>query len=87
MYDKRQRHLRPRFENLLNPLTLVPELNPDRIMLTPERGRARGAEVLLAKSRGALTWWLGYTWSVAKEREAARKSCAVGIKPMRCPPG
>jgi hypothetical protein len=72
VYEKRQKHLRPRFENLLNPFTLLPELNPDRIMLTPESGRARGAEVLLAKSRGALTWWLGYTWSVVKDREGGQ---------------
>jgi len=68
LYDKRQRHLRPRFENLLNPLTLVPELNPDRIQLAPEHGHAHGLELLLSKSPGeALTWWLGYSRSIAKE--------------------
>jgi hypothetical protein len=76
LYEKRQRHLRPRFENLLNPLTLVPELQPDRVVIAPEHGRARGAEVLVARSHapesltGALTWWLGYSWSIAKERES-----------------
>ena len=69
VYEKRLSHLRPRYENLLNPLTLVPELNPDRIRLAPTSGRARGVEILLSKrNSGPVSWWLGYTRSSAKER-------------------
>ena len=70
-YNKRLSHLRPRYENLLNPLTLVPELRPDRVELAPSRARARGVEVLLSrKDTSPLSWWLGYSWSTARERLA-----------------
>jgi outer membrane receptor protein involved in Fe transport len=68
LYNKRQTHLRPRFENILYPLTLVPELTPDRIQIAPSRARARGAEVSLAKSQGPLKWWVTYSASTARER-------------------
>jgi outer membrane receptor protein involved in Fe transport len=67
-YDKRSSHLRPRYENLLNPLTLVPELRPDRVALTPTRARAHGVEVLLQRKRvGSLGWSLSYGWAEATE--------------------
>jgi hypothetical protein len=69
VYAKRLTGIRPRYENLLDPLTLVPELKPDRIALTPRRGWARGLEVLLASSDSApLRWWVSYSLSDAKER-------------------
>jgi hypothetical protein len=68
VYDKRQTHLRARYENILDPLTLVPELTPDRIRIAPTRGHARGAELSLAKSQGPLQWWVTYSASTATER-------------------
>jgi outer membrane receptor protein involved in Fe transport len=69
VYNKRLSHLRPRYENLLYPLTLVPELRPDRIVLAPSRARARGVEVLLyRKNASPLTWSIGYSWSAAREK-------------------
>jgi outer membrane cobalamin receptor len=68
-YNKRLSHLRPRYENLLNPLTLVPELRPDRIAIAPSRARARGIEVLLnRKSASPFSWSFGYSWSAAREK-------------------
>jgi outer membrane receptor protein involved in Fe transport len=72
LYDKRQRHLRPRFENLLNPFTLVPELTPDRLVVTPEHGRASGVELSIARRRSGashLSWWVAFSRSVAGERD------------------
>lgn len=64
LYDKRIAHPRPRYENLLNTLTLLPELKPDRVLVAPVRARARGLEVFLQrKDAGPLSWWLGYSWS------------------------
>jgi len=63
-YEKRMRRLRPRFENLLNTLALLPELKPDRIRITPDEADARGLEVLLSQQLAyPLTWWLGYSWA------------------------
>ena len=69
VYDKRLSDIQPRTENLLDPLTLVPELKPDRIVLIPRRGRARGFELLLASGYSTpLRWWASYSLSDTKER-------------------
>ena len=68
-YDKAMTNLRPRYENLLNSLILLPELKPDRIAITPSSARARGLEVFLSQQlQHPLTWWLGYSWSWVKDR-------------------
>jgi hypothetical protein len=65
VYRKSFRSLQPRFENSFNALTLLPELQFDRIMVDPSGAEALGAEMML--SRGSsdedLFWWLGYAWS------------------------
>jgi len=53
---------RPRFENLFDPLVLVAELRASRVGVTPERGEARGVEVVL-DGGGSVPWWLGYSVS------------------------
>ena len=61
-YDR----LKPRFENLFDPLALIPELQPDRVMLVPESARARGIELTLEYRGGEeLNWWATYTWAKA----------------------
>lgn len=68
-YYKSMDDLRPRYENLLNSLVLVPELKPDRIRIAPEEAAARGLELFLDQRLGsALTWWAGYSWSRATDR-------------------
>jgi outer membrane receptor protein involved in Fe transport len=62
LYEKTMLELRPRYENLLNSLTLLPELKPDRIRIAPDRARARGAELLLRQRLpSGLGWWAGYS--------------------------
>lgn len=46
-YQKRYRRTKQRFENLFNPFVLVPELEPDRVPVDPDRARARGVDVEL----------------------------------------
>lgn len=61
-YEKRMSRLRPRFENLLNTLALLPELKPDRIRVAPTEAHARGLEILLSQQLSyPLTWWFGYS--------------------------
>jgi hypothetical protein len=61
-YDKYMRSLRPRYENLLNTLILLPELKPDRVRIDPSTARARGIEVMLSQQlTPPLTWWFGYS--------------------------
>jgi outer membrane receptor protein involved in Fe transport len=70
-YDKDYRVLRPRYENLLDPLSLLPELRWDRVRIAPESARATGVEVLLSR-KSASHWngWLNYAWSSVEDREA-----------------
>lgn len=72
-YLKSLRHLRPRYENLLDPLAIIPELEPDRVRIAPERGSARGVELSVAFDAGeAVDWWASYTRSRVEDRIAGR---------------
>jgi len=62
LYDKGLTHLRPRYLNLYDHLLLFPELRADRIRVAPERGRARGAELLVRSDPAQpLSGWISYT--------------------------
>ncbi|MGV6807686.1 MAG: TonB-dependent receptor plug domain-containing protein, partial [bacterium] len=45
VYYKKYRDQKVRFENLFNPFVLLPELEPDRVALQPEKGIAKGVDV------------------------------------------
>src|SRR5262249_54368249 len=65
-FDKPMTGVRPRFENMLNPIDIFPEAQDDRVGIAPSRSRASGIEMRLAGNAGAKTaWWLGYTRSRA----------------------
>ncbi len=55
--------VRPRFENLFDPLGLMPELQQDRVRLDPDSARAWGAEISADRRVGNINWWGSYTWS------------------------
>lgn len=63
LFQKYMSRLRPRFENLFDPLALIPELQPDRVRIAPSEALARGLELSIDHSSGALTWWASYTLS------------------------
>ena len=60
--------VRPRFENLYDPLGIMPELQADRVRLDPTRAEAHGVEVSADRTRGAWSWWGSYTWSEVTDR-------------------
>jgi outer membrane receptor protein involved in Fe transport len=63
-YYKDYGRVRPHFENLFDPLALLPELEPDRVRVAPDGSRARGVEFSLARrGQGPWSWWLNYAWS------------------------
>jgi hypothetical protein len=67
-YRKDYDGLRPRFENLFDPFSILPELQADRIRIAPEGGRAQGIELLLRqRGAGPVDWWAGYTWASAED--------------------
>jgi outer membrane receptor protein involved in Fe transport len=63
-YQKKYRSLMPRFENLFDPLALIPELGIDRVRIDAQSARSEGLELSLTGT-GAhdLAWWASYTWS------------------------
>jgi outer membrane receptor protein involved in Fe transport len=69
-YGKEYDRLEARYENLLDPLSLLPELRWDRVRVAPDSARASGVEVLLSRKSGA-AWngWLNYAWSRVEDRE------------------
>ncbi len=71
LYHKEYDRLRPRYENLYDPLALIPEVVPDRVQIAPASARARGAEIMLDRqSDGPLSWWIAYTYSDVEDRVA-----------------
>ena len=67
------REVRPRFENLYDPLGVIPELQADRVRIAPSSARARGVEVSADRSAGKWSWWASYTWSKVTDRVAGRE--------------
>lgn len=67
-YYKRMRRVRPRFENLFDPLGVIPEIQPDRVRLDPTSAIARGFEVSLLRESPDIDWWATYTWSQVADR-------------------
>jgi outer membrane cobalamin receptor len=67
-YRKDYRDLRPRYESLYDPLSLVPELRWDRVRIAPDSARAEGIEWLVTR-KGDDPWngWLNYTWSRVRD--------------------
>jgi outer membrane receptor protein involved in Fe transport len=63
-YRKQYRSLMPRFENIFDPLVLIPELQIDRARIDADSAIAEGMELTLSGT-GAdeLSWWASYSWS------------------------
>ncbi|MCP4299399.1 MAG: TonB-dependent receptor, partial [Gammaproteobacteria bacterium] len=75
LYRKTFRTLRPRFENVFNSLTLVPELQFDRVRFDAPKAESRGIEFMASHGAGGdtLFWWLGYAWSEVEDATATGK--------------
>jgi outer membrane receptor protein involved in Fe transport len=63
IFQKDMDKLRPRFENLFDPLALIPELQPDRISVAPTSAKSSGLELSMERSGRPLSWWASYTLS------------------------
>jgi len=68
LYHKLYTDVRPRYENLLSPIEILPEIEADRILIAPERAEARGVEVTLRRAGGRRwSWWVSYAYSTAED--------------------
>jgi TonB dependent receptor/TonB-dependent Receptor Plug Domain len=61
-YHKSLDRLRPRYENLFDPLAILPELEPDRARIAPDEASAHGVElsVVYVEPERGLSWWASY---------------------------
>src|SRR5690606_19357774 len=68
-FDKRVSRVRPAYENILDPVTLLPELEVDRVAVAPRSSRAWGAELSLYwEPREVWSASLSYSWSEVTDR-------------------
>ena len=68
-YRNRITRLHPRFENLFDPLGVIPEAAADRVRVDADLATARGVELhLRGKNRRRWSWTGGYTFASAKDR-------------------
>lgn len=68
LFYKDMSRITPRFENLYNPLGVIPELQPDRVRLDPDSAQSSGIELSVDRSSGAWNWWASYTLSKVTDR-------------------
>jgi outer membrane receptor protein involved in Fe transport len=61
LFQKDMSDLRPRFENLYDPLAIIPELQADRVRIAPTAALARGLELSVNRTGQALSWWASYS--------------------------
>ncbi|MFV2072790.1 MAG: TonB-dependent receptor domain-containing protein [Thermoanaerobaculales bacterium] len=67
-YRKDLSDLRPRFENLFDPIDFFPEAADDRVLIAPESGRTQGVEVLLKRTgTNRTSWWVSYALASADD--------------------
>lgn len=68
LYQKKYRSLMPRYENIFDPLVLIPELQIDRARIEADSATAEGVEITLsADSSDGLFWWASYAWSEVED--------------------
>jgi outer membrane receptor protein involved in Fe transport len=69
VYRKTYKSLIPRYENVFNPLVLIPELQIDRVRIDADSAVADGAEIMISgeSERKELLWWTSYTWSEVED--------------------
>jgi TonB dependent receptor len=74
VYQRLVANPRPRYENLFEPLNVFPEVEPDRVLIAPDRSVAEGAELFLRGRLGArAAWWLNYTYATTEDEIAGRR--------------
>ena len=67
-YDRQVRNPRSRYENIFEPISIWPEIEPDRVLFAPESSQAYGAEFFLQGRHARFDWWVGYTYARTLDR-------------------
>lgn len=68
-YYKEYHDQKRRYENMFNPFVLLPELEPDRVALEPDKAEAMGVDLELRYRLGdSLSGWVRYSYMDADDR-------------------
>jgi outer membrane cobalamin receptor len=69
-YQKDYDALIPSYENVFDPLVLIPELQIDRVAVTADKAFVKGAEISLTGGNGSggPVWWAAYIWSSTEDK-------------------
>ncbi len=67
-FHKELDSVRPRFENLFDPLGIIPEVQPDRVRIDAESALATGVELSFEHKGGPFEWWASYVLADASDR-------------------
>lgn len=68
LYQREVKNPRRRYENLYEPINTFPEVEPDRVLIDPQRSLAEGLEVFLRGDLGPkLSWWATYSYSTTED--------------------
>ena len=71
VYEKAYDDLRPRFENALDPIELIPEGAADRVRIDATRARARGVELTVRReAERGLGGWISLALARAEDQES-----------------
>ncbi len=73
-FRKLQSDPRAHFENLLDPLSVTPEVAPDRVMIAPDSAEIRGVEISLVARSPQFDWWASASWSKAMDTIDGRRT-------------
>jgi hypothetical protein len=69
LYYQRGFRLRPRFENILNPITVISEFQPDRVSVYPSSFTSKGAELTFEHNASKrFQWWASYTLANVEDK-------------------
>jgi hypothetical protein len=71
-YDRELSDLRPRYFNLTSTNSPVGEMEDDRVAVLPERGKARGIELLVQKNGARVDWSASYVLAKADDQVGGR---------------
>ena len=72
-YRKTGRDNNPYYQNLTNPLSLLPELQPDRFLVIPDRLESDGIEFSLSGQYDIFSYWTNYSYASTTDKINQKK--------------
>jgi hypothetical protein len=73
VYQREVGNPRPQYVNLFEPLNTFPEVEPDRVLIEPQKSLAEGFEIFMRGGFGQkVGWWANYSFSSTEDEIGGR---------------